>query len=60
MRCEARIGSTTKNLEFEEIFNSFNVDMMKFISRKTLSMLSDTFLKNDFDCLINYLHESLS
>ena len=47
--CEAPIGSTTKNLEFEEIFNSFNVDMMKFISRKTLFMLSDRFLKNDFD-----------
>ena len=49
MRCEARIGSNLKNLEFEEIFNSFNVDMMKFISRKTLFILSDIFLNNDFD-----------
>ena len=49
MRCEARIRSTTKNLEFEEIFDSFNVDMMNFIATKTLSILSDTFSKNDFD-----------
>ena len=60
MQCEARIGSTTKNLQFEEIFDSLNVDMMKFIARKTLFILSDAFLKNDFYCLINYLHESLS
>ena len=49
--CDAKQKSQfpTKNLQLREIFKTFYVDIMKVITEKTLFLLSDTFLKTDFD-----------
>ena len=50
-KCDAKQESEfpTKNLQFREILNTLYVAIVLFITMKTLFLLSDTFLKNDFD-----------
>ena len=50
-KCDAKQESKfpTNNLQLREILNTFYVAIMIFITEKTLFLLSDTFLKIDFD-----------
>ena len=61
-KCDAKQESKfpTENLQLREILNTFYVAIVLFITLKTLFLLSDSFLKTDFDWSINYLYDSLS
>ena len=50
-KCDAKqeSGFPTKNHELEDILNTFEAAIMVFITEKTLFLLSDSFLKTDFD-----------
>ena len=50
-KCDAKQESEfpTKNLQLREILNTFQVAIVLFITLKTLFLLSDSFLKTDFD-----------